>query len=228
MAILSLADYKTFAGVTGTDATRDASLTAIIAQVDAAIKKLCRPFQFESGTATNLILDLPSDQWLLLPLVPVRGITSLYVNEEAHGDATEFTSDHLLTVYDDYRLEIDMPIEGWSRSGRVERVNYSSWGGRFLRPLGRLHAGQLEPVRGAIKITFTYGLTSVPSDVVQAAALATSLIYERRQKGGPVTSESWNGYSASIGGQFTATAAIQSPDVLQLLLPYMKMFCGTP
>jgi hypothetical protein len=46
------------------------------------------------------------------------------------------------------------------------------------------------------------------------------MVYQRRT-GAPVTSESWNGYSGSYAGPFTESAAVNSPDVRQLLAPYM-------
>jgi hypothetical protein len=47
--------------------------------------------------------------------------------------------------------------------------------------------------------------------------LATSLLFERRKKGIPLQSESFNGYSYSNSGPFTVEAAIKTPDVMELL-----------
>jgi hypothetical protein len=220
MALGSLSDMKAALGITGTDATRDAALTVLLAQTEAAIKKVCRPFLFEAATFTDVILDAPwNSQDLYLPATPVRSITSLYYSADGHGVAANFTSDNLLTAGTDYQLVIDDPVNTWSRHGRVRRLNRSLWGSDRVRPYTRLANGVVDGP-GAIKVTFVAGCTSVPAEVAEALYLATMMVYQRRT-GAPVTSESWNGGSVSYDGQFTATAAVNSPDVKQLLAPYM-------
>jgi hypothetical protein len=216
----SLGEYRDFAGLSSTDATRDASLATILAGVEAAIKKLCSPFLFEAATLTDLILDAPwASPYLLLPAVPVRSVTSLYYRQDARGVAGSFTSDDLLTAGTDYQLVIDDPVNNWSRAGRVRRLTRSVWGVSYERPLGRLGFNPT-PEAGSIKATLAVGCTVVPAEVTQALYLATSLVYQRRQKP-PVSNEGWNGYSVGYAAPFTATAAIHSPDVYGLLLPYV-------
>jgi hypothetical protein len=133
---------------------------------------------------------------------------------------------HLLTApgtdvtNPDYVLETDMHPEGWSRSGRVRRLSRGVWGVRYNRPLARLGFGpEVEPK--PLKVIYAAGHTTVPADVSLAVYMATMLMYQRRT-GAPVTSESWNGYSVGYAGPFTATAAVTSPDVYQLLAPYVS------
>jgi len=225
MAILTLSAFKARAGITSTDATRDASLDQLLADVDAAIKRAIRPFLPEPVTFTDIVLDAPRGNVLELPLVPVRSIASLYLNLGARGDATEFTADYLLVANSDYWMPLDDAVAGYSRSGRVFRRGLAAWGFERLFGIGRL-AAQIDPCRGAIKVTFSAGPTSVPTDLALAAFLATTLIYQRREKGGPLSSESWNGRSESVAGPFTAGAALDSPDVAQLLRPYQGTRIG--
>jgi hypothetical protein len=225
MAVLSLDHYHTLTGITSTDATRDAALTAILAAVDAAIKKYVAPFYPEPTTITDAILDAPPHNILQLPVLPVRSLTSLYLRWGADGDAALFTSDYLLTVNTDYYMPVDDKIHAYSRSGHVYRRGWSIWALERRWHVGRL-AGQIDPARGAIKATFTAGPAAVPEDIELAAMLMTSLIYARRTDGAPTTSESWNGYSRGVGGPFTATAALASPDVAALLAPYATVSIG--
>lgn len=226
MALGTLAGMKTDLGITGTDATRDAALTAMLASVEAAIKKLCHPYQFEAVTETDYLNAPWNSPWLVLPLVPVRSITSIHYNPLAFGVSANFDSEHLLTApgddvtNPDYVLETDMRPEGWSRSGRVRRLNRATWGVQYVRPLARLGSGP-EVESRCLKVVYAAGHTSVPADVTQALYLATRLVYERRT-GTPLTSEGWNGYSAGYAGPFTATAAVTSPDVYQMLSPYLS------
>jgi hypothetical protein len=221
VAIGTLAGYLAHAGISSTDATRDASLSAILVTTEAAIKRLCYPFLFEPQTLTDVILDAPwASDTLLLPALPVRSITSLYYNPAGKGLAANFDSTHLLSANVDYQLVIDDFVNNWSRAGRVRRLNRSVWGVGYLRPLGRLGFGP-QPEAGSIKLTAAVGCASVPAEVSQALYLATALVYARRS-GAPVTSSSWNGYSESLAGPFTTTAAVNSPDVMQLLAPYVS------
>lgn len=220
MALGTLAELKVTLGITGTDATRDAALASLLVQTSAAVAKLCSPFLFEPQTLTDVILDAPwASNELLLPALPVRSVTSLYYRPDARGVVASFEAANLLTAGVDYQLVIDDPVNNWSRAGRVRRLNRSVWGVSYLRPLGRL-AFSPQPEAGSVKVTFAAGCAAVPAEVEQAVYFATRLMYERRT-GAPITSESWNGYSQGVAGPFTATAAVTSPDVYQLLSGYI-------
>jgi hypothetical protein len=230
MAILTLAEYKTFLGVTDTDTARDASWTAIIAEVCDAINQACRPWLFEPTTVTAIV-DAPLDDQLVLPVIPVRSITSLYLNWTASGDPAAFTSDNLLTQYTQYWLEIDDPVNSYSESGivykRAGSWNGQNWGGERRWPVQAL-GSTLEVGRGAIKVVLAAGTLTVPANVQLAACLMTSLIFNRREKGAPLNSESWNAYSYSTNSAITAMGAINSPDVVGLLRRYMTPQVARP
>jgi hypothetical protein len=237
VAIQTLAGYKTFAGITSTDATRDASLSAILTEVNAAISRLCRPWLFERVTMTDVILDAPLDAELVLPVIPVPSITSLYLNWSANGDPAAFTSNDLLTPYSGYLLDVNDKVNDWSTTGIVYcrgGQNSNSWGQGSLNWGGERHwpptrlASTLTPGRGAIKVTFPAGCLTVPPEVTLCANLATSMIYARRTYGMPVNSESWNGDSYSMSGAYTAAAALSSPDCAELLAGYQSAFVAAP
>ncbi len=232
MALVTAASWQAFSGVTVTGAALT-SVTAICLEVEDAIQQLCSPWLFEPVTLTDKILDAPLDDFLTLPVLPVRGITTLYVNLGANGDPVAFTSNNLLTPYQQYILDIDDVVNNWSKSGIVYSRAGSWWGGpspwgwERSWPINRL-ASTLTPARGAVKITFAAGMLAVPEAIQLAANLAVSMIYNRRVLGMPVNSESWNGDSYSLASAFTAVGALQSPDIAGYLAKYQTAFVARP
>lgn len=225
MALGTLSGMKAALGISGSDQTRDDALSSLLVQTEAAIKRLCHPYQFEPATETDYLNAPWQSPWLILPLVPVRSITSIHYNPDGFGISANYTSDHLLVApgagvtNPDYLLETDMRPQGWSRSGRVRRLNRAYWGVQQVRPFARLGFGaEVEPK--PLKVVYEAGHTSVPAEVTQALYLATMLVYQRRT-GAPLTNEGWNGYSAGYAAPFLTTAAVNSPDVMQLLAPYV-------
>lgn len=220
MAIITATTYQsaTSQTISGADAT---ALAVWCLAVDAAIKAAVRPYVVEAATFTDKVCDAPVNNVLHLPVYPVRSITSLYLRYGAGGDPSAFESGDLLTQYEDYFMPIDQP-NGYSTFGRVFRLGVPTWGYQWRRPVDRL-AGTLDPARGAIKYTVAAGPLTVPDDIFAAAVLAVSLMFARKKTGLPTTNESWNGYSYGTASAFTATAAVQSPDVQALLLPYMTV-----
>jgi hypothetical protein len=227
MGILSLQEWKVFTGTTTTDATRDAAITMILGDVDAAFRQALKPFYPGPVTITDHVMDAPRGNVLLLPVTPARSITSLYLRwfrGESYGDPAAFTAEDLLTQYEDYFMPIDTLPENYSRSGKVYRRRASSWGAEWVRPLGRL-ASELEPARGAVKVTYLAGPASVPDDIAMAAALAASQLYARMPTGVPLGSESWNGYSKSVAAPFLVSFR-ESPDVAAVLRRYQGVYVG--
>ncbi len=223
MAIITAATYQTLSDQTFTGSTLD-SVTAWCAGVSAAILKAIRPFQPEPITQTDIILNAPIDEFLILPIVPVRSITSVYYNPFANGNPAAFTSDDLLAATQ-YQLMTTQP-EGYSRSGLLRRCGLSNlWGADWRNPVTML-ASKLVPLYGAIKVTYLAGPASLPADIQDAAVLAVSLMLQRKKTGAPLSSEGWNGYNYSLASAFTATSAVNSPDVLDMLMPYRSPAVG--
>lgn len=205
---------RTGISVSGADAT---SVTNFCSDVSAILTRKCYPVALEPKTLTLWAMDAPPSNELFLPLRPCRSITALYLALGANGDSTQATSDTLLTVNDDYWMPLDDALNNWSRSGRVLRRGSSVWGAEYRRPLNRLGYAT-DPNRGAIFISGSFGPASGVIDGAQAAAaVAVTLMFQRRKTGAPVQSESWGGYSYSAAGQFTAEAACNSPEVLGIL-----------
>ena len=213
--VITSTQYLAWTGLTATGADLLA-LANHCAAVSDAILKYLRPYSPIPLTVTDITLDAPTGNVLLLPATPVRSITSLYLRPGADGDTTLFTSDDLLTAGTDYYMPVNA-FDGWSRTGVVYRRGRSNWGQEWVYANSRSLAATVNPNRGAIKVTYAAGETSVPDAVRQAAQLMVSLIFNRRKTGMPLSSESWNSYSYGASGPFSATAALASPDVAALL-----------
>lgn len=230
-AIITSTSFLNATGLTITGANLTA-LASITASVDTAIRRMIYPFLVEPRTVTDHVDMAPDNEVLLLPEVPVRSITSIYLNPDADGLATNFTAEHLLdnTTGSEYWLHIDRPVDAYSRSGKVFRRGGSwswgaggggNWGAESFSASRRNLAGNVRAARGAVKVTYAAGTLSVPDDVFEAAKLATAMLYNRRKTGVPATSASLNGASYSLAGPFTAMAALRTPDVLALLEYYL-------
>lgn len=231
MPIVTPTQWQGFSGVTLTD-SQTASVGAICTEVDAAIKRLCRPWLFEPATFTNVILDAPLEDILTLPVMPVRSISSLYVNWNANGDPSQFTSEFLLTNFTDYLLVIDDQVNNYSKHGFVRRRSGSTWftgGGNWgseYRSAAQRLAVELVPCRGAVMVSFAAGSLAIPEEVKLAANLAVSMVFNRRKLGMPVSSNSWNGESVSFAGPFTTEGVLQSPDIAGYLSGYQAPVFG--
>jgi hypothetical protein len=223
MAIIDPATYADLVGSVSSTGVDSTSIATLCTAVDAAVKRLLRPFHPEPLTVSSCVLDAPPDRDLYLPITPVRSITSVYYRADAYGVAANFTSDYLIdnSDGDEYQLDIDDKVNSYSRKGILRRIG-RVWGVSHVRPLEKL-AYKVAPERGSILVNYAAGPTSVPADITAAAVQAVTLMYQRRKTGMPVQSESWNGYSYSGAAAFTAEAAIRTPDVLEMLKPYMAI-----
>jgi hypothetical protein len=224
-AIVTATSYQ---AATGQTVTGDAltALSRTCESVSDALSKYLRPYSPVPVTLSGYIADAPTSNVLVLPVLPVRTLTSVYLRWGADGDSASFTSDDLLTVNDDYWMPTD-PFDGYSRDGKVFRRGVSMWAYEYRYAHRGSLSPTLDPNRGAIKLTATCGETSVPDAVHQAAVLMVSLVYGRRKTGMPVTNESWNGYSYGASGPFTAVSALDSPDVQAYLRAYRPALCHT-
>lgn len=198
---------------TGADATAAA---AICAAVSEALTRMAFPILLEPTTLTLAAFDAPTTPVLLLPR-PIRAITALHVVSGSNGDSSECDASNLLTNYVDYTLDIDDVVNQVSRTGRVYRRPAGTvWGWETRRPIGDL-AYAVESEKRVVYVSGTFGPAAVSAAVQLAASSAVSLLYGRRKTGVPLNNESWNGYSYGNSSAFTATDALNSPDVRETL-----------
>lgn len=230
MALLTLAEHKTFASIVGNDPVRDASLTAIIQESIDAVKRYCNNGELELTQYTQ-ILNAPPTSAIILPFAPVHYAPSatppitfeFYQRNDANGDPSKFTSEYLKTIYTDYQIDFGPTNITVSDSGIV-RLNYSPAGIAYSRPLYSL-AVKVTPVFGAIKVVYTAGYDPVPPSLKMALNIVVREVFNRRKLGIPINSESLNGYSYSGNG--TANGVIDGdPTIRQLLDQFCRPQIG--
>lgn len=220
MAILTAEVYEELTAQSFTGDNRQ-SIVGWCAAVSNAILRAIAPFYPEPITVTDAILDGPASRDLLLPIIPARSITSVYVNPSGYGLLANFTADHLLdnTGNEEYQLLIDDKIRNYSRSGILRRVK-NVWGASYVTAPTRL-APVLEPSRGNVKVSYLAGPATVPPEIEAAAVMAVSILYNRKETGLVASSESWNGYSRGLAGPGLETSVLSNPDIQALLADYL-------
>lgn len=227
IALLTLAQHKVFAGITTTDTTRDASLQEIIDEAISAVLEYCQNGTLELTQYTQ-ILNLPSYPSLIVPFAPVTYAPdadtpidfSLYVYNNARGDPSAFTSDHLLRPYIDYVLETGPTNITVSDSGIVRFLN-GVWFINRDRPVYSLST-KIIPSYGAVKVVYTAGYATTPPMLRMVLNLIVRKIFNARKIGAPIVSESLNGYSYSTNSNITADGLITGDPTIQKSL---RTFC---
>ena len=227
MALVTLTEAKTFAGITNADPVRDASLQTMLDEVINAVKNHCVNGSLEATTYT-IVLDAPPSNVLILPYAPVIYAPTespaidfqLYFNSGANGDPSAFTSDNLLTIFEDYVLQVGRTDTRTFPSGIVRSLR-GPWLLNRERPTYSL-ATKLVPCYGAIKVVYKAGYETVPASLKGAINLAARKLFHARKFGVPLTSESLNGYSYSAQGSATAEGIIQGDPTIRSML---RAFC---
>lgn len=215
-SLLDVATWMEDTGNTSLSIADQRVVGRMITRLTEVLTRKCYPHLLAPKTLTLFALDAPPTNVLILPARPCRSISALYLKYGANGDSSGLTSADLLENYTGYVLDVDDALTGWSRSGKVYRRGASVWGHQVRRNVGRL-AGVVEPYRKCVFVSAAVGPAAVNPAATAAMTVALTLMFERRQKGGAVNSESWNGYSASYPGQVTAEAAVNSPEVIGIL-----------
>lgn len=240
MALTSLASVKLLLSIT--DASQDALVTACVDAAQAAVKNYIRRGKAtqafsswpESGTDTEYYSG-QDNAALVLRYYPVTSLASIYLDDDGYfGQGTDpFPSSTLLTAGSDYAIVLD--DGAGSVSGRVLRLGgigsggtggeYGWWppGWGFTTPMGSLAMSGRRPAvwpagKGNLKVTYTAGFTTIPSDLSYATAQLAVWLWRAAPHGGQTaTSESFLDANYSL-------AAIQSvPDlgtIRQLLSKY--------
>jgi hypothetical protein len=217
VAIITPTTWQTWANQTLTGGDL-ASLSLVCNQVDAAIKsRIWRKVERQTYT---LVMPAPPTNVIQLARyapIEVEGF-AISCNTNAQGDPTAFTSADLLTMYQDYMLDVGPDDNESSWSGMVINLK-GSWGVQGWRPNYSI-AFQTTGIPGAILTTFTAGYANIPLDLVEAACLAVSKIRQLRKFGTGVQSESWNGDSYSLGSQAWMYGILGDPVISSTLSRY--------
>ena len=182
-SLISIAEYKVWAGITGT--AQDALLTVLVDAVSMEVRRLCDrnlTNGFESTSRTERY-DGTNEQTIQLIEWPVTSITSVTVYT-AGGDTAVLDADT-------YRVNGD--------SGVLSRIDPVL--GRFpVTAFGTVNATfsvqpWFEQGFDNIEVVYTGGYATIPADLKMACYRLTDLAYAARGRNMGIQSESLGGYS---------------------------------
>lgn len=106
-AWITLAQFKAYAGIVSTDATRDAMIEPIIDGVSVALSAFCGR-EIAKTTYTNEYIDGNGERDLLLPNYPIVSVSAITENDVSLTEGT--TEDYIL----------------YAKEGRLARID-GSW-----------------------------------------------------------------------------------------------------
>ena len=210
MALTTLNALKISMGIPLTNTSMDTQLTAFVAAADAAVKKWCKR-DLESTTYSADYYSGNNRPDLVLRQRPVTTLTSIWVDAAGFWGqgANAFASNTLQTVGRDYALIKDAPGGAASLSGIVRRVGTTGlvgFMGGIVYPSG-LRQGTLSgwdrgtvwPAGdGNIKVSYTAGYLTVPSDLQEATNMIAKQLKAMQGTGMPMASENYVDYAYAL------------------------------
>lgn len=191
MALTTLADVKTFLGIS--DTSEDVKLTAMVSQADAAIKQYCGR-QLESASRTEYY-DGDGTAALLLRQRPVTSVTSVHVDEGGYaGQGTDaFPSTTAWTAGTDFFVRFTDESE--RNTGELVAIKGP---GTFTADGDPRTWGSWPNGTGNIKVIYLGGYTAVPDDLLLAANLIVSEMRNTAEVGRDLSGEHLGGYSYTL------------------------------
>ncbi len=220
MSIITLDYLKTQLGITGT--SEDALLTQLLDQVTSIIEnETHRKF---SGVTTTEYYDGDGTDRLVLRNTPVQSITSIYEDVDGYAGAGDspFGADTLLTAGEDYVLDTQDGTA--SNSGIVYRINgvWRRSASHRQDSVGPHVVPYASPSRGSIKVTYTYGYSTVPDEIKLAAANLVGSLRRSAKLGKPINSFSLDYFSVQLEGSSASEASAALESTNRILARYRK------
>lgn len=215
MAILTLAEYKSLMGVTGTDAPRDARVTALLDAASQAVSAFAgRDFEAAPGGAKPR--QFLYDGSGLLEIDDCTAITSVSILlpgvDPVSVGPTEYRAMPTSGVVRYYL------VLGGGASGYITSPEMG-----FERNLDRYEP--LTATGTLVQVTAKWGWPSVPEAVKLAAALTISdLLADESGRSDDLTSESIEGFSRSWRTAPGKSRVVIPTRAQELLIPYSKEF----
>lgn len=213
--------YGAWGNLTLSDKER-ISVEIVCGQVDRSIKNRLKR-TLEKGSY-SVVLDAPRTRTIsLCRWAPIDPTTlEVYLNFQANGNPSAFTSDSLLTQYEDYILENKGESDTDPFGYCLLTYLKGFWGVGYYRPPYSIAVKRVDVI-GAVKCTFDGGFEIIPEDIVEAACITISKVLGVRRYGMQVGSESWNGYSYNLPGVgMMINGLLGNPDIRGLLEPYVN------
>lgn len=211
----------------GLPVTASAQLDIIITQCSARMEEFCgRTF---AQAAYTEFIDGNDSIEICVRNRPLTA-TGLNVYEDNQGfwgsPAGSFDSTLTKLVYGtDYALRIDQPDGVTSRSGILYRIN-NAW----YRPKA-YRGGQITPAfegagSGNIKVTYTGGYATIPSDIQEACMMLCSAVKNRANLGEALLAENKENYQYQLRPLIASAFGALPPDTLAILARYRNLGWG--
>lgn len=212
MALLTLPEYKAFAGVDTTDNRNDARINALQAAVEKAIGTYTdRKFVLAGGAATTRTFEFDGEG--IVDIDDCANITSVSTDAGVLGssyslDTSQWTAAPFDMSPTYYYLRIHSgPFNSFSPEMGFER-NLDKYEGYNVKPV-------------TISVTANWGWPAIPEDVKLAAAWTIQDIVDK-PGGDNLSSESIEGFSRSWAGSFSALSIPNR--ARDLLVNYQRVF----
>lgn len=217
--LTSLDQIKTFLNIPSSDTTQDRQLSGLQIAAEALIlsrlKRNLEPATYTEYYSGN------SQKYLTLRNRPVTSVTAVYEDFQAFdgSNPSAFGPATLLQPGIHYSLDIDESTNT-SKSGLLVRIG-GVWQeiGRVYFP-GKLSA-EVGPTHGNIKVVYTAGYETIPSDIEFAVCLAVSSMRRNVGSGGNVTSEKIGDYQYTLSDRNGSDPLIAS--INQILSRYAEV-----
>lgn len=217
--LTSLAQIKDSLGIPGSDTSQDRQLSGLQSAAESVLlsrlKRNLEPATYTEYYSGN------SQKYITLRNRPVTSIVSVYEDFRGYDGSQQdaFQESSLLIPGMHYSLDID---EGTttSKSGILVRIS-GVWQeiGRVYFP-GKLSA-EVGPTHGNIKVTYTAGYETMPSDIEYAVALIVSSMRRNISSGGTVISEKIGDYQYALSERNTGDPLIAS--INQIISRYAEV-----
>lgn len=204
MALGSVSNYKTYAGITGSG--YDTILTAMLAEAETIVRRRCgRNLSngFESAARTEYYDGTASESFTVREW-PITSITSIaYVGD----DGTEST-----VTSSAYRADTvggNVYMLGAARGRFYGGYPASAQPGFGVQP-------RWEPGFQNIKIVYTGGYSTIPKDLEYAVYRLMDVAFASRGSPGNISSESLGAYSRTM-----ADASATDSTFMRLMAPFI-------
>jgi hypothetical protein len=214
MALTTISEYKSYAGISGS--TLDSILTTLLSVAQDQIERYCdRPAGgFESGSKTENV-DGTGSEYMLVKCWPVTSVTTLKYRTMDGSLVTVAASD--------YRLEASL--------GRITRTGAAS--GRFAfddgyTPLEGVAEFATYPQfaegLGNYEVVYVGGFSTVPDALKLAVWKQMDHLYGTRRKSGNAKSESIGDYSITYADGDGGGVGGLTESVRSILVPFRRVW----
>jgi len=191
VALTTLADLKTYLGIT--DSSEDALLNLLIDDANAAILGYIGR-TIEQATLTEYYSG-DGTQMLVLKQRPVTAVTSVHVDQSGYSGqgSGAFASSTEWTAGEDFYIRT--VVENESNTGELVAIKGP---GTFTADHQPKTWGEWPLGTGNIKVVYTAGYSTVPSDLAAACRILVAWMRASRDNGMPVKSEKLGSYSYTL------------------------------